>query len=118
VPAVEGWFTTGESPKLLGLRDPSTGTFFFPPDTAVSRPPRASGVELEEVELSSVSPDPFEPYTVAAVELVDEQMVILGQVAAGTDPESLSIGADMRLVVETLYEDDDNEYVVWKWGLA
>jgi uncharacterized OB-fold protein len=135
VPAVEGWFTA-DPPRLLGLRDPSTGTYFFPRDTAVSRPPQASGVELEEVELSTtgrlwswttnhyappepyVSPEPFEPYTVAAVELLDEQMVVLGQVAAGVDPESLSIGADMQLVVETLYEDDDNEYVVWKWGLA
>jgi hypothetical protein len=136
VPAVDGWFTTGDAPKLLGLRDRSTGTFFFPRDTAVSRPPQASGAELEEVELSSagrlwswttnhyappepyVSPDPFEPYTVAAVELVDEQMVVLGQVASGVDPESLSVGAEMVMVVETLSEDDENEYVVWKWALA
>ncbi|HKK50158.1 MAG TPA: benzoylsuccinyl-CoA thiolase, partial [Myxococcota bacterium] len=62
-----------------------------------------------------VSPDPFEPYTVAAVELTEERMVILGQLAEGVDPHTLSVGQEMQLVLGTLYEDDENEYVVWKW---
>ena len=133
VPVIEGWFTTGDEPRLLGLRDPSTGTYFFPREQAVSRPPQAGGAELEDVELSRtgtlwsyttnhyqppdpyVSPDPFVPYTVAAVELADEQMVILGQVAGGFSPSDLKVGMEMELVVEMLYEDDEHEYLVWKW---
>ncbi|NRA10061.1 MAG: hypothetical protein HRU02_18035 [Myxococcales bacterium] len=41
-------------------------------------------------------------------------MVVLGQVDdAGV--EDLEVGAEMELVFDTLFEDDENEYVVWKW---
>jgi hypothetical protein len=59
--------------------------------------------------------DPFEPYTIVAAELPDEQMVVLGQLAEGADPAALSVGAEVELVLGTLYEDDEHEYVVWKW---
>ena len=62
-----------------------------------------------------VAPDPFEPYTVVAVELPDEQMVVLGQLAEGVDPTTITVGTEVELVVGTLYEDDEHEYVVWKW---
>ncbi len=29
--------------------------------------------------------------------------------------DDLSAGMEVELVLDTLYEDDDNEYVVWKW---
>jgi uncharacterized OB-fold protein len=134
VPAIDGWFTfEGEQPTLLGLRDTATGTYFFPRQTAVSRPPQAGEGELEDVELGRtgtlwsyttnhyeppapyVSPEPFEPYTVAAVELPDAQMVVLGQLARGVDPADLEVGMTMELTLGTLYEDDDNEYVIWNW---
>jgi len=133
VPAIEGWFTLEEAPQLIGLRDAESGTCFFPKDVAVSRAPGYDNVELEEVRLSRtgklwsyttnhyqppepyVSPDPFEPYTVAAVELTDERMVVMGQLAEGVDPSNLEVGMEMELVLGTLYEDDENEYVVWKW---
>ncbi|MGE4650379.1 MAG: benzoylsuccinyl-CoA thiolase, partial [Myxococcota bacterium] len=61
-----------------------------------------------------VASDPYVPVTVAAVELEAEKMVVLGQVAdAGV--EDLEVGAEMELVFSTLFEDDENEYVVWKW---
>ncbi len=134
VPAIEGWFTMDpESPHLLGLHDAQSGTYFFPKDVAVSRAPGYADAELEEVELSRhgslwsyttnhyappkpyVSPDPFEPYTVAAVELTRERMVVLGQLAPGVDAGSLDVGMEMELVLDTLYADDENEYIVWKW---
>jgi len=71
-----------------------------------------------------VAPDPFVPYTVAAVELPDEKMVVLGQVAGpagaatggGDDGHGdLHVGQEVELVLDTLYEDDDHEYVIWKW---
>jgi len=134
VPAVEGWFTLDPTqPHLIGLRDTRSGTYFFPKDVAVSRAPGHADAELEEVELSRtgqlwsyttnhypppdpyVSPDPFVPYTVAAVELTRERMVVLGQLAPGVDPAGLEVGMEMELVLDTLHEDEANEYVVWKW---
>jgi uncharacterized protein len=133
VPAIEGWFTTGDDPALLGSRGQETGSYFFPKSLAFSRNPSAPAEELEEVQLGRrgrvwsfttnhypppapyVAPDPFVPYTVIAVELPEEQMVVLGQLADGVDPSDLSVGAEVELELGTLYEDDDHEYVVWKW---
>ena len=133
VPAIENWFTMEPEPHLLGLRDAATGGYFFPKDVAISAAPGRAGAELEEVELSRtgrlwsyttnhyqppdpyVSPDPFVPYTVAAVELPKERMVVLGQLAPGVDPTTLEIGMEMELVLDTLFEDEQAEHVVWKW---
>ena len=133
VPAIEGWFTLDEEPRLIGLHDAASGSYFFPKDVAVSHAPGHADAELREVELSRtgklwsyttnhyqppepyVSPDPFVPYTVAAVELSRERMVVMGQLAEGVDPAALEVGMDMELVLGTLYEDDANEYLVWKW---
>ncbi len=136
VPALEGWFTLDDEPRLLGRRDPKSGSYFFPKDVSVSSAPGFDQSELEDVALSRtgklwsyttnhyeppepyVKPDPFEPYTVAAVELTEERMVVLGQLAPGIDPADLEVGMEMELVLGTLYEDDENEYVVWKWQPA
>lgn len=133
VPAIEGWFTDGAEPALLASRGAETGSYFFPKSLAFSRNPAAPGEELEEVTLGRrgrvwsyttnhyappapfVTPEPFEPYTIVAVELPDEQMVVLGQLAEGADPDALTVGTEVELVLGTLYEDDEHEYVVWKW---
>ena len=52
VPAIEGWFTDDAEPRLIGLKDPQSGTYFFPKDVAMSRAPGYADVELEEVKLS------------------------------------------------------------------
>jgi hypothetical protein len=95
--------------------------------------PGRAGAALEEVPLSRtgrlwsyttnhyqppdpyVSPDPFVPYTVAAVELAKERMVVLGQLAPGVDPASLELGMEMELVLDTLFEDEEAEHMIWKW---
>jgi uncharacterized OB-fold protein len=137
VPAVEGWFTMDtRQPRLLGSRCATCKSYFFPKESFFCRNPGCGGTEFEEVPLSRtgtiwsfttnhyappapyVAPDPFVPYTVAAVELGEEQMVVLGQVAAGIHPGSLQVGMRMELVLEKLYEDDAAEYVVWKWTPA
>lgn len=134
VPAIDGWFTTGDAPTLLGTRCESCGTSFFPPERAFCRNPACGAASPAEIELSRrgkvwsfsvnhyaapapyVGPDPFEPYTVVAVELAAEQMVVLGQLAAGADPAALAIGDEVEVVIETLFTDDDgNEHLVWKW---
>jgi uncharacterized OB-fold protein len=133
-PAVEGWFTMDEdAPHLVASRCCSCGTVWFPPAGGYCRNPVCEGSEPEEVRLSRtgriwsytdnryqppapyVSPDPFRPYAIAAVELDEEKMVVLGQLAPDVDLASVSIGDSVELVLDTLYEDDESEYVVWKW---
>ncbi len=131
VPAIDGWFTIEDEPSLIGTRCVACGTVFFPRADAFCRNPVCDGTELAEVRLSRrgtvwsstvnryappppyVSPDPFEPFAVAAVELAEERMTVLGQVDGPA--ESLPVGSEVELTVGTLYEDDDHEYVVWKW---
>ena len=133
VPAVEGWFTTGEDPRLIGSRGTETGSFFFPKNLAFSRNPAAPGEDLDEVHLSAtghvwswttnhyqppapyVAPDPFVPYTVLAVELAEERMVVLGRLAPDCDPAALRAGLEVTIELGVLYEDDEHEYVVWQW---
>lgn len=134
IPAVEGLFgVDGDGPYLVGGKAPGRESYFFPRHLAGSDP-RAEPGELEEVRLSRtgriwsyttssypppppyvVTTEPFEPITIAAVELDRERMVVLGQVAEGWTVDDLSIGQPVELVVEPLYEDDDHEYMVWKW---
>ena len=134
VPAIEGWFRMDASaPCLIGSRCRSCGCVFFPKEETFCRNPDCSGSEFEPVELSRrgtlwsftdnrytppapyVSPDPFEPYAIAAVELAAERMVVLGQVARGVGVDRLRAGMEMELVLDTLYSDDAHEYVIWKW---
>lgn len=133
-PAIEGWFTMDrERPHLLGTRCKSCQNVFFPKETSYCRNPACNGTEFDEIELSRtgrlwsftnncyappepfVADDPFEPYAIAAVELEAEKMVVMGQVTAGVSVEELEAGMEMELVLETLFEDDDNEFLVWKW---
>jgi len=136
-PAIEGWFSMDpEAPRLLGTRCSSCQTVFFPKESTGCRNPHCQGGQLEEAALSArgrlwsftnncypppapyVSPDPFEPYAVAAVELEAEKIVVLGQVVAGVRVEDLEAGMEMELVLDTLFEDDENDYIVWKWKPA
>ena len=50
----------------------------------------------------------------AAVEL-PEGLVVLGQVAEGYGVADLAVGAEVELVVETLYEDETGERTTWRW---
>ena len=97
-PAIEGWFTMdAEQPHLLGSKCTSCGTYSFPAASHFCGNPACAGTEFETVELSRtgtvwsftdnryqppepyISPDPFEPYVIAAVQLAEEGLVILGQ---------------------------------------
>jgi len=134
VPAIEGWFTTDpDHPALLGSQCTSCQAIFFPRETSFCRNPDCLGREFAEIELSRrgtiwsftdnryqppppyMSPDPFVPYMIAAVELEAEQMVVLGQIEPGVELADLHAGMPVELVLGTLYEDDEHEYQVWKW---
>jgi uncharacterized OB-fold protein len=137
IPAVEGWLTLDPAaPRLLGARCRACGSVFFPKQTASCRNPGCGGRELDELPLSRrgtlwsytdnryappapyVAADPFVPYAVAAVELADEKMVVLGQVAPGVRVEDLEVGMEMELALGTLYRDEQHEYVIWHWKPA
>jgi uncharacterized protein len=133
VSVVEGWFTQGAEPCLIGARCTRCKTYFFPKTQALCSNPNCDGSEFEEVELSRtgrvwsytencfkppepyVSPDPFVPYTVAAVELALEKMVVLGQMEAGADLSQLEVGTQVELVLGTLHEDAERAYQMWYW---
>jgi uncharacterized OB-fold protein len=136
-PAVEGWFTTGEQPRLLAARCTTCSDLVFPPPPAEAatfcRNPRCAGEETETVELSArgrvwsytdaqyqppapyiAASDPYQPFALAAVEL-PEGLVVLGQVAEGFGVADLTVGDEVELVVETLHTDDTGERTVWRW---
>ena len=136
IPAIEGWFTMGDEPRLLGSRCKSCQTYFFPRLVSYCKNPDCQGTEFREVPLSNrgklwsftnncypppppyVATEPFEPYAIAAVELETEKMVVMGQVAKGFDVGDLKAGMEMELVIDTLFEDEENAYTVWKWRPA
>ena len=134
VPAIDGWFTLDDTaPALLGSKCTSCGTFAFPKETFFCRNPECQGTEFAETELSRtgkvwsftdagyqppkpyVAADPYVPFCIAAVELSAEKMVVMGQVVPGVTVDDLQVGTNVTLVLDTLYEDDEHEYLVWKW---
>jgi uncharacterized OB-fold protein len=133
VPVINGWFTTGPEPALLGTRCAECGTVFFPPATGLCANPACRGRELVETELSRtgtvwsctdaryqppppyIAADPYEPFAIVAVELAAEQLVVLGQMADGYGVADLSVGSSVELVIETLHELDGVPQLVWRW---
>ena len=132
-PSIEGWYTTGENPELLGTRCKWCGSYFFPKQETFCRNPSCRSTEFEETPLSRegtiwsytehfysppepyIFTEPFEPYIIVAVELEKEKMIVLGQAAQGVKSEELSTGQKVELVVEPLYEQEGTQYTVWKW---
>lgn len=134
VAAREGWYTLdADNPRLLGSQCRACKTYYFPKYESYCRNPACDSESFAEVELSArgriwsytnaeypppppfMAADPYEPFAIAAVELETERMVVLGQLAHGVSVDDVKIGSEVRLVLETLYEDDENDYVVWKW---
>ena len=135
VPAIDGWFTLdADEPTLLGATCSTCATIVFPPRAGACPNPSCDGTELKPAPLGRfgriwsyttnhyappepyIAADPFEPFTVAAVELAEERLVVLGQIVPGTDPATLSVGQEVEITLGTLYTDDDNEYVMWQWA--
>ena len=133
-PAVEGLFTMDpREPRLLGTRCRGCGTYFFPAEKTFCRNPACDQTNFEGVRLSRtgkvwsftsasykppapfVAKEPFEPFAIAAVELEEEGITILGQVADGLGVDALKAGMPMELVLRELYQDDEHVYYTWNW---
>lgn len=134
IPVLEGFFTLDtEKPHLLGTQCKGCGTYYFPKQSVFCKNPDCNSETFEEVPLSRtgkiwsftnacyqppepyVSPDPFVPYTIVAVELEKEKMIVLGQAVEGVDVSQLKAGMAVELVLEKLFEDADATRLTWKW---
>jgi uncharacterized OB-fold protein len=132
-PVVEGWFTSGEQPALLGSRCRECRATYFPPAEGFCRNPACQGESFEPVPLSRrgtvwsytdaryqppapyiPAGDPYVPFALAAVEL-PEGLVVLGQLAEGYGVADVRVGSEVELVVETLYVDESGARTVWRW---
>lgn len=131
----EGWFTLDDEPTLIGSRCNSCGTYVFPRRSGFCANPTCRGSEFTDVPLSrrgkvwsytdaQYQPPPpfvvpeggFQPFAIAAVELADEGLVILGQLTPGATVHDIKVGDEVELTVGTLFSDDDNDYQVWRWA--
>jgi uncharacterized protein len=138
-PAIADWWDTDESgtPHLIGSRCPLCATYVFPPRALDCPNPACESATLEPVALSRrgtlwsytenqyappppyPAPDPFEPFAVAAVQLADEGLIVLGKVVEGTLAADLRVGLEMELAIEPLFRDDDGiERTTYAWRIA
>ncbi len=138
LPAVEGLFTMdSENPSLIGGRKRTNGSFYFPKELSGNDPASSLDQDREDILLSQsgkvwsytsagyppalpyvITSEPFEPFVIAAVHLEKEDLVVCGQMMPGVDLEDMEIGMEVKLALDTLYEDEHNQYIVWKWELA
>ena len=134
IPIVEGLFTLDKNePHLIGGRGKTRESYFFPKDLAGRDPACVGETEFEEVLLSNkgtvwsfttsdyappppyVAKEPWVPFVLAAVKLEKEKLVVLGQMVEDTNLADMKIGMPVELTLGVLYEDEDKEYLVWKW---
>lgn len=144
IPVVAGWFTEDgaeEEFRLLGTRCPLCASVFFPARTASAaiRAVRAASRSRFRCRGAARSgrtptaatgrrpylsdPDvPWEPYTLVAVELAAERMVVLGQAAPGVGVADLAVGMTVEVVPGVLGadsgaggNDDGTVWTTWHW---
>ena len=137
-PVVAGWFTQDsdeEDFRLLGTRCAACASVFFPREDSFCRNSACGGGELAEVPLSKRGrvwsytdgryrpPAPYvsdpdaewEPYTLVAVELETERMVVLGQAVPGVRVTDLAVGMEVEVVPGVLNEDAETVWTTWHW---
>lgn len=132
-PVIDGWFTTGDHPALIGTRCRACSSAFFPREDSFCRNPGCDSTDLDEVELARtgtiwaatqnfyappapyIAPDPFVPYVLAAVTLDQDGLVVMGQVTGDVSVESLPAGTPVELTTGIAYEDDDTAWLMWLW---
>ncbi|WP_190138535.1 Zn-ribbon domain-containing OB-fold protein [Streptomyces longispororuber] len=135
-PVVARWFAgEGDAFRLLGTRCSRCGAVFFPREDDFCRNPQCGDGELSEVALSPrgrvwsftdgryrppapyvSDPElPWRPYTLIAVELEAERMVVLGQGAPGVTVADLEVGMEVEVVSGVLHEDAETTWTTWHW---
>ena len=132
VPVAEALFTeTADGPRLLGSKCASCGTPYFP-RSAVCHNPECRESKIEEASFGPRGtlwscaiqnyPPPAparyeEPYTPYAMGMVDmaEGLRVMTRISTD-DPEAVQVGAEVELVLERLYVDENgSEVITWKF---
>ncbi|WP_338675368.1 zinc ribbon domain-containing protein [Streptomyces sp. SCSIO 30461] len=121
--------------RLLGTRCTACSSVFFPREDTACRNPDCRGGDLTEVPLSksglvwsctdgryrppapyvSDASEEWRPYTLVAVELAEERMVVLGQAAPGVTIADLAVGTEVEVVPGILNEDERTVWTTWWW---
>lgn len=131
-PAVEGWFTTGDEPALIGTKCQSCGTISFPREATFCKNPSCfsessttwnSPVAHCLVVHRRAVPAPAAVHpALGSVRAFCSRssrtargIVILGQVADGFGVDDLKVGNTVELVVEPLYTDETGVRTTWRW---
>lgn len=124
------WKETENGIVLLGSKCKQCGEVYFPPkDVAICS--HCQSEEIETIELSkegtiysytAVHQAPAGgfyhgqvPFNYALIELPEKVLVQAHVICA---EEDLKIGAKVRLVLDTLYEDEENVYDTYKFELV
>src|SRR3989304_5079271 len=132
VPVAEGLFIeTAEGPRLLGSRSSICGTPYFP-RSAVCHHPECRESKIEEASfgprgtlwscaIQNYPPpaparyeEPYSPYAVGMVDM-PEGLRVLARISTD-DPKGVEVGAEVELVLERLYLDENgDEVITWKF---
>ncbi|MGV9386846.1 Zn-ribbon domain-containing OB-fold protein [Nonomuraea sp. NPDC003707] len=127
--AIEGWFAIDEDGVfLLGTSCATCGTVTFPPRPGLCPNPRCDATSMETTRLPRrgrvwsytnacypppapyVAADPYVPVTLAAVELDEVGIVVLGQVK-GLTVNELEVGMELELTSGPLSDGP----LMWMW---
>ena len=130
VPCVDGLFSEIDGVATLhGCRCTTCGTPYFPRSEACHNPDCTQSA-MEDCDFSgrgvlwsySVADfppppphkfdKPFTPYAMGVVDL-ECGLRLIGQMV--DKAEDVNVGADVALVIDTLYHEDNNAYTSWKF---
>ncbi len=130
--AIDGLFAeTPEGPRLLGSRCATCATPYFP-RSALCHNPECAGSRMEDAALGASGKlwsvaiqnyppppparydEPYQPYALGLIDTADG-LRVLAQIATD-DPQSLTVGCDVKLVLAPLYrEKDGSSIITWKY---
>lgn len=128
VPITDGIFQwPADNPQLLGSECPECGQVTFPQSTVCGNPDCGHTRSVDSTLLSDTGTlysytvqevehkPPYDyhdaPFAIGAIEL-PEGINVVSKLTT-TDMETLEIGMEMALTVDTLYEEDGTEYVTY-----
>ena len=64
-----------------------------------------------------VAAEPYEPFVIAAVELDDSGIVVIGRAADRSSVEGIRIGQRAQLDVGVLFTADGVDQLMWEWRI-
>ena len=64
-----------------------------------------------------VAAEPYEPFVIAAVELDDSGIVVIGRAAGRSSVDGLRVGQRAQLDVGVLFSADGVDQLMWEWRI-